>query len=138
MMSEQRDQREAPWERELREALAALPQERAPRSLRRSLQRIPASAGGRYWWQRPAWAMALVLPLVAIIGLQQYRLAQQAAEINRARQDLALALSYVEKANAIAAAQIHAALTVGLAEPVAEQTRQGLQLPLETTLETQL
>ncbi len=137
-MNEHPDEVGAPWERELREALAELPQERAPRSLQRNLQRIPARAGGRRWWRQPAWAMALLLPLVAIIGLQQYQLAQQARDIEEARRDLALALSYVEKANSIAASQITAALTAGVAEPVAEQTRQGLQLPLETTLETKL
>ncbi len=137
-MSERLDDGESDWERTLREALAELPAERAPRSLQRRLQRIPRRAGRRFRWWRPAWALALLVPVVAVIAVQQQRLAQQEAELAQARQDLALALSYIEKANTIAAGQINAAMAVGLTRPVVETTRYGLQLPVETTLETAL
>ncbi len=137
-MSEPVNDSDAAWERELRAALAALPGEQAPRSLRRRLQGIPRRARRRHGWLRPAWALALVVPVVVVIGLQQQRLARQEAELLRARQDLALALSYLEKANNITTGQISAALDTGLARPVAEQTRYGLTIPVETTLETRL
>ena len=78
------------------------------------------------------------MPAVAVITVQQQHLAQQEAELAQARHDLALALSYVEKANTIAAGQINAALAVGLAQPVAETTRYGLLHNLEKTLEIEL
>lgn len=137
-MSEPRDDNDPAWERDLRAALGALPGEQAPRRLRRRLQRIPRRARRQRWWLRPGWALALLVPVVLVIGLQQQRLAMQEAELAQARQDLALALSYLEKANGITAGQINAALDAGLARPVAEQTRYSLQLPVETTLETRL
>lgn len=137
-MSEQPDCGDEAWEQALGAALAELPKEHAPRSLQRRLQQIPRRAGRHHWWLRPAWALALLVPAVAVITLQQQHLARQEAELAQARHDLALALSYVEKANTIAAGQINAALAVGLAQPVAETTRYGLLLPLEKTLETTL
>lgn len=137
-MSEQSEHIDAAWERELGAALAELPEEKAPRSLQRRLQRISRRAGRRHWWWRPAWALALLVPAVAVITVQQQHLAQQEAELAQARHDLALALSYIEKANTIAAGQINAALAVGLARPVAETTHYGLLLPVEKTLETKL
>jgi hypothetical protein len=137
-MSERPDDSDAAWEQALCAALARLPEERAPRSLQRRLRRIPRREGWRYRWLRPAWALALLVPLVAVVTVQQQRLARQEAELAQARQDLAVALSYIEKANTIAAGQINAALTVGLAQPVVESTRHGLQLPMETTLEIEL
>jgi hypothetical protein len=137
-MSERPDDSDAAWEHSLRAALAELPEERTPRSLQRRLQRIPRRSGRRHWWWRPAWTLALVLPVMAVIAVQQQRLARQEAELAQARQELALALSYIEKANTIAAGQINAALAVGLAQPVVQTTRYGLQLPVDTTLETEL
>lgn len=137
-MSEHPDHSDAAWEQALGAALAELPAERAPRSLQRRLRRIPRRAARRHWWWRPAWALALLVPAVAVITVQQQHLAQQEAELAQARHDLALALSYVEKANTIAAGQINAALAVGLAQPVAETTRYGLLHNLEKTLEIKL
>lgn len=136
------------WERALKRALSQLPQEPAPRSLQRKLRAIPRRENFWGWlhdW-RPAWVFALLaLPLVLVIAVQLQRLEQkeqalahQAVQVAQARQELVLALSYLEKANEIANRQIAQALESGLARPVTDNTVYGLQKPLEITRELQL
>jgi hypothetical protein len=138
------DEHEEQWERDLCKALAELPQEHAPRGLQRKLAAIPRR--GRWPWLagwRPAWALILLAaPLALVIGVQQQRieqreqaLARQAQQIDEARRELALALSYLDKANEIAGRQIADVLESGLARPVKENTVYGLQKPLEITRE---
>lgn len=147
-MNDEPDNSEEAWERDLRRALAELPPERAPASLRRKLRAIPRR-GRRWQWLpawRPGWALLLLaLPLALVIALQQQHLARQeqilasqAREVAQARRELALALSYVEKANSIANRQIAEALQSGLARPVRDNTIYGLNKPLEITKEYQL
>ena len=147
-MSEDIESRGEDWERDLRRALAELPGERAPRSLQRKLERIPRRGRWISWpvrW-RPALALGLLLvPLTLVVVMQQQRLAEQeqalarqAQQVAQARRELALALSYVEKANEIASRQIAEALENGLTRPVRDNTMYGLQKPLEITREYQL
>lgn len=147
-MNEDEPGNENDWERDLRLALAQLPAEPAPRSLRRKLRAIPHRERRWPWlvgW-RPAWAFALLLvPLALVVALQQQRLdrqeqrlARQAQEVERARRELVLALRYVDKANEIANRQIAEALESGLARPVKDTTTYSLQKPLELTREYQL
>lgn len=85
---------------QLQQALASLPVERAPRSLRRKLRQIP--------WQRrkpwlgfllqPRWAAAAVL--LAIVSTSIMQLGPQTPsdeEIARARAELAVAFAYLDK-----------------------------------------
>ena len=143
-MKEAMDEREEDWERDLCNALAELPLERAPRSLQRKLAAIPRRQ--RWPWftgWRPAWAVILLaVPLALVVLVQQQRLeqqeqalAQQAQQIDEARRELALALSYLDKANEIAERQIAGALASGLARQVKDNTVYGLQKPLEITRE---
>lgn len=146
-MKEASDEHEEQWERDLRNALAKLPLEPAPRRLQRKLAAIPRRQ--RWYWLagwRPAWAlMFLAIPLTLLVVVQQHRLeqqeqalAEQAQQIDDARRELALALSYLDKANDIAERKIAEALENGLARPVQDNTRYGLQKPLEITREYQL
>ena len=144
-MNDDIDNSEEAWERDLRRALSELPQEPAPPGLRRKLRAIPRrdSLWSRLPGWRPAWVFALLaLPLALTIAIQQQRLeqqeeslARQAAQVAEARQELAVALSYLEKANEIANRQIADALESGLARPVQDNTVYGLQKPLEITRE---
>jgi len=92
------------WESQLNAMMQGLGVERAPASLRRKLKRIPREQRrrDRQWsWQPPRWALAPALaavPLLVIgIVLMQPRQPSQ-AEVEQARQDLALAFSYLDKA----------------------------------------
>lgn len=129
------------WEERLQWALAALPEERAPRQLRRALKRIPReqrSAQGWRWFS-PAWAFALLLvPLALMVYVQNDRLQQQEQQLAQGRQDLATALSYIEKANLSASRQVRAAIDTGLTRPVTDNTLEALQQPLEITREYEL
>ena len=85
---------------ELQRALAMLPAESAPASLRRKLRRIPREEGDGSLarWLQPRWAVALAAVLVVAAGL--HRLGSErpsAREIEQARQDLAVAFGYLSK-----------------------------------------
>ena len=131
------------WEEQLQAALAELPSERAPRRLRRALQSIPGQERKRgrrlWWWFNPAWAFALLLvPLAALVYLQNERLQQQEQEVAQARQDLILALKYIEKVNQSAGLQITAAIDSGITRPVTDETLKVIQQPLKITREYEL
>ena len=78
--------------------------ERAPASLRRKLKCIPREERrrNRQWnWQPPRWALApalAVIPLLVIGVVLMQPQAPSPAEVQQARQDLALAFSYLDKA----------------------------------------
>ncbi len=101
---------------QLQRLMHALPVERAPDSLREKLRRIPAEQESlamahsgrrkamerapRRWFRfEPRWAMALAaVPLVVVVGLQlSGPRAPSDAELAQARQDLALAFSYLRR-----------------------------------------
>lgn len=118
------------WEDELLiKQLAELPQDRAPRSLRRKLRKIPRQqrALERAGWMVPRWAaLCACLPLVVAPYLY-WDNHQKSLEIERGKQDLALVLAYLDKANQTANLQIIAAIHSGLNKPVAEKTKQVLK-----------
>jgi anti-sigma factor RsiW len=98
----------------LQQAMEVIGIERAPASLRKRLNAIPRqqkSASGIGWLQ-PRWAMALAaVPLVLIsLSLMQPK-APSAAEIAKARQDLAIAFAYLDKAGQFTSREIES--TVG-------------------------
>ena len=72
--------------------------ERAPASLRRRLRRIPRAM--RPAWRHPGWlAAAAAVPLALAIALTLPPREPSEADILKARQELALAFAYVERAN---------------------------------------
>ena len=106
-------------ERQLDALFAQLGIEKAPPSLTRRLQRIPLEQGERQpWWRRfwpeaaPRWVLApamatALLALVIIISLPP----QPSQEDGRqARQDLALAFHYIDKAGLITGQEIQSVL----------------------------
>lgn len=110
-------------ERQLEELLARLEIERAPDSLQRRLQRIPAEQQARggpaaSWWSRllPTaplrWAavpaLAAVLVAVGVVLLQPQRPSEE--EVRQARQELALAFSYIDLAGLRAGNEIRTVL----------------------------
>jgi len=84
---------------ELQRDMERLGIEEAPRSLRKKLRRIPRAETPA--WQPRRWAMGAamaVLPLLAIIFVLMQPHQPSQAEVEQARQELALAFSYIDKA----------------------------------------
>lgn len=87
--------------------MAQLTIEKAPASLSRRLQRIPAeqkkSSKGWSWLfpgQFPRWAMApafAAVPLLVLVVVMMQPTRPSAAEVEQARQDLAVAFAYLDK-----------------------------------------
>lgn len=116
--------------------------EKAPPGLTRRLYRIPAEEGHAAGWRRllrpaavPRWvlvpALAAALLAVGVVltlpertqpepALPDLALPQQPsqAEVLQARQDLALAFKYIDKAGVIAGREIHSVLGEELLHPV--------------------
>lgn len=91
------------WEAELGAMMEGLGVEKAPASLRRKLRRIPREEKrrDRQWsWQQPRWvlvpAMAAAAVLAVGIAVMQPRQPSQ-AEIEQARQELAVAFAYLDR-----------------------------------------
>jgi hypothetical protein len=111
---------------QLQQVMASIPMERAPDSLRRKLARIPAeqTRASRPSFFQPRWAMALAaIPLVVMLAITQMGPREPTeAELAQAKQDLALALSYLAKASQVTGNEIENTIGEGFAEPVTENT----------------
>jgi len=111
------------YERQLDALFAQLGVEQAPASLTRRLQRIPLEEGERRPWWRSVWpaslsgawprwvlAPALAVALLAV-GLMMALPQQPSQEdVMQARQDLALAFRYIDKAGLITGQEIQSVL----------------------------
>jgi anti-sigma factor RsiW len=134
---------------QLQRLLTEIPQERAPDSLRQKLQRIPAEQASaerriaearksvgrakRPRWFEPRWAMALAaLPLVVALGIQFSGPTEPTeAELAQARQDLALAFAYLEKASRVTEREIEHSIGAGMRDPVTETTARAIREQFE-------
>lgn len=91
------------WEAELSAMMEGLGVEKAPASLKRKLRRIPREEKrrDRQWsWQQPRWvlvpAMAAAAVLAVGIAVMQPR-QPSPADIEQARQELAVAFAYLDR-----------------------------------------
>jgi hypothetical protein len=141
---------------QLQQLMARLPRERAPDSLRRKLQAIPREQGaahpppkpdstrhespGRWfdWLRQPQWAGALAaIPLVALLVLSQLgredgaSAPPTAAEIEQARQELALAFAYLERAGRVTERQIDMNIDRSMTAPVTEEMVRAIEEPFD-------
>ena len=103
------DDRRNLTDEQLEAMLAELEIERAPASLTSRLNRIPEEESQKGWkwpWQwsfgpAPSWVMAPAMAAIAVavvtVALMQDR-GPSAAEVEQARQDLAIAFAYIDKA----------------------------------------
>lgn len=126
----------------LREKLRRIPAEQESLALAASRREREARSGGRKrrWFVfEPRWAMALAaVPLVIAIGTQLngsrvgdvppgttqlgQREAPTEAELARARQELALAFSYLREASRVTGREIEQTIGAGMRDPVTERT----------------
>jgi hypothetical protein len=120
------------WESEIKDLMKGLGMEKAPPGLRRRLRRIPReqrSGPREAWWQPPRWAMApalAVVPLLVItIVMLQPRQPSQ-AEVEQARQDLALAFAYLDRAGSRTGNEIQRALDESLGVTVKDNLSRNI------------
>jgi hypothetical protein len=134
MTHERRNQQpeEQAWETELKDLMKGLGVEKAPASLRRRLRRIPREQGfgaREAWWQPPRWAMAPALAAVPLLVLTfvmlQPRQPSQ-ADIEQARQDLALAFAYMDRAGSRTGNEIQRALDESLGVTVKDNLSRNI------------
>ena len=102
--------------------------ERAPTSLRRRLRRIPAEEQPREsWWQRllapapgPRWVAvpALVVTVLAVGVVLMMPRQPSEQDVLQARQDLAVAFTYIEQAGLATRKEIRSVLGDELRHPV--------------------
>ena len=107
-------------DKEINQLLSQLEVERAPASLRRRLKRIPRENRERKPWLHwlfpsalPRWVMApafAAIPLVVLVVLMMQPSQPSAAEIDQARQDLAIAFAYLDKVGSRTGNQIQSVL----------------------------
>ena len=97
---------------QLQQMMAGLPQDRAPASLTKRLLAVPAEQKARQkaaqkaakattarGWFRPGWVMAAAAVPLVVIAMNMMQPKQPSAEeIAQARQDLAIAFAYLDKA----------------------------------------
>ncbi len=114
---------------QLEAMLAELEIEKAPASLTSRLNRIPEEEAGKGWkwpWQwftapQPRWVMAPAMAVAAVavltVALNQQR-GPSDAEVEQARQDLAVAFAYMDKVGVRTGNEIQAVLDNGLRKTV--------------------
>jgi len=107
---------------QLQQALARLPAERAPDSLRRKLRRIPREHGTPWWavLAQPRWvAVTAVLAIATVTAVTQIGPRQPSeAEIAQARHDLAIAFAYLDKVGERTGLEIQHTVNEGMSESV--------------------
>lgn len=123
---------------QLRRELAALQIEAAPLSLQRKLRRIPKDQqrNERQGYFKPVWLAAAAATVLAALLLE--RPGEQSAEaqaIARGRQDLALALAYLDRATLRASSQIALTLDDQMTLPVARNVASVLDEQLDLNKE---
>ncbi len=138
---------------QLKQALEAIPVERAPDSLRRKLAGIPReqSQKGRPWfgsawfgsgwfgsgWFGPAWITALAAVPLLVIALAVFEPKQAeptqptAAEVHQARQELAVALAYLGKVGRMTNREIGETVNAEMQETVNDTMIQAIQDQME-------
>jgi len=118
-------------ESRLDEMLEQLRVEKAPASLTRRLKRIPREEQpwGTLWsWllspgQAPRWVLAPALAavwllVISVVSMQPRQ--PSPGEVEQAREQLAVAFAYLDKAGSRTGAEIHSVLDDGLKRPVKE------------------
>ena len=115
---------------QLQQAMDAIRVERAPDSLRKRLRAIPREHRPEpsFRWLQPRWAMALaVIPLVIIAVSLMQPDRPSASEIAKARQELAIAFAYLDKAAAITSREIESTVGQTMADAVTDSVDRAIK-----------
>lgn len=106
---------------QLHQAMESIRVERAPDSLRKRLRAIPRQnrPALSFRFLQPRWAMALAAVPLAIIAVSLMQPDKpSASEIAQARQELAIAFAYLDKAAAITGREIESTVGQTMADAV--------------------
>ncbi len=123
---------------QLQQAMDEIHVERAPTGLRKRLLAIPAEQkiASRPGWFQPRWAMALaVVPLVLVTFNMMLPDTPSAGEITKARQDLAIAFAYLDKARQMTGREIESSVGHMMADAVTGSVNRAIKLRNETSKE---
>lgn len=115
---------------QLQQAMDSIRVERAPDSLRKRLRAIPREHRPErsIRWLQPRWAMALAaIPLVIIAVSMMQPHKPSASEVAKARQELAIAFAYLDKAAAITGREIESTVGQTMADAVTNSVDRAIQ-----------
>ena len=115
---------------QLQQAMDQVNVERAPRSLTKRLNAIPGKhrSSPKFSLFQPRWAMALAaIPLVVITISLMRPDTPSASEVAQARQDLAIAFTYLDRAGAITGREIESAVGHTMANAVTGSVNKAIQ-----------
>jgi len=123
---------------QLQQVMAEIKVERAPASLNKRLRAIPREqrpAAGISLFQ-PRWVMALAAVPLAIIAVSIMQPdTPSEAEIAKARQELAIAFAYLDKAGTITGRGIESTVGNTMADAVTGSVNRAIKLQNETSKE---
>ncbi|MDX2418361.1 MAG: hypothetical protein QNK19_12950 [Xanthomonadales bacterium] len=106
---------------QLQQEMDAIDVERAPDSLRKRLRAVPREnrPARVFSLLQPRWAMALAaIPLVVIVVSLMQPDTPSASEVAQARQEMAIAFAYLDKAGAITGREIESSVGHTMADAV--------------------
>ena len=115
---------------QLQQAMDAIQVERAPDSLRKRLRAIPGEHRAPLFpnFFQPRWAMALAaIPLMVITVSLMRPDTPSASEIAQARQEMAIAFAYLDKAAVITGREIESAVGHTMANAVTGSVNKAIQ-----------
>ena len=115
---------------QLQQAMDAVKVERAPSSLSKRLNAIPRQQrkAQTFSFLQPRWAMALAaIPLVVISLILMQPTTPSESEIAKARQEMAIAFAYLDKANAITSREIESSVGGTLADAVTGSVNRAIK-----------
>lgn len=115
---------------QLQQAMDGIQIERAPDSLRKRLRAIPREnrPSRSFSLLQPRWAMALaVVPLVVIAVSLMRPDTPSASEIAKARQEMAIAFAYLDKAGVITGREIESSVGHTMADAVTYSVNRAIQ-----------
>ena len=115
---------------QLQQAMDEVKVERAPASLRKRLNAIPRQQRKAQTFSllQPRWAMALAaVPLVVIAVSLMQPDTPSAGEIAKARQEMAIAFAYLDKANAITSREIESSVGQTMANAVTDSVNRAIK-----------
>jgi len=126
---------------QLQQAMDAVHVERAPASLRKRLNAIPREqrADSRFRLLQPRWAMALAAIPLAIIAVNLMQPATPSAdELAKARQELAIAFAYLDRAGNITGREIESKVGQTMADALSGSVNRTIKLQNENSKEKEV
>jgi len=128
---------------QLQQAMDAVQVERAPASLSKRLNAIPreqrAESRSGFRFFQPRWAMALAAVPLAIIAVNLMQPdTPSTAEIAKARQDLAIAFAYLDRAGTITGREIESTVGQTMADALSGSVNRTIKFSNEHSKEKEV